>query len=62
VVEDDASLARSIVRGLSDEGFIVAHAADGHAVCEALRAGEWELLILDWWLPGPDRLASTLRF
>ena len=31
LVEDDASLARSIVNGLSDEGFAVAHAADGDA-------------------------------
>ena len=31
LVEDDASLARSIVDGLSDEGFTVAHAADGDA-------------------------------
>src|SRR3954470_3735728 len=36
VVEDDASLARSIVDGLSDEGFVVAHAADGDAAREAL--------------------------
>ena len=57
VVEDDASLARSIVDGLSDEGFAVAHAADGDAAREALRDGEWDLVILDWWLPGPDGLA-----
>ncbi len=29
VIEDDASLARSIVDGLSDDGFTVAHAGDG---------------------------------
>ena len=56
LVEDDASLARSIVDGLSDEGFTVAHAADGDAAREALRAGDWDLVILDWWLPGPDGL------
>ena len=56
LVEDDASLARSVVEGLSDEGFDVAHAADGNAAREALRAGEWDLVILDWWLPGPDGL------
>ena len=49
--------ARSIVEGLSDEGFTVAHAADGDAAREALRAGNWDLVILDWWLPGPDGLA-----
>ncbi len=57
LVEDDASLARSIVDGLSDEGFAVLHAADGDAAREALRAGDWDLVILDWWLPGPDGLA-----
>ena len=57
LVEDDASLARSIVDGLSDEGFTVAHALDGDAAREALRAGDWDLVILDWWLPGPDGLA-----
>ncbi len=56
LVEDDASLARSIVEGLSDEGFDVARAADGDAAREALRAGEWDLVVLDWWLPGLDGL------
>ena len=57
VIEDDASLARSIVDGLSDEGFTVAHAGDGNAGQHALRDGEWDLVILDWWLPGRDGLA-----
>ncbi len=56
VIEDDASLARSIVNGLSDEGFTVAHAGDGDAAREALQGGKWDLVILDWWLPGPDGL------
>jgi len=56
LVEDDASLARTIVDGLSDEGFTVAHAEDGDLAREALRAGDWDLVILDWWLPGPDGL------
>ena len=57
LVEDDASLARSIVDGLSDEGFEVGHAGDGSSAREALRSGEWDLVILDWWLPGPDGLS-----
>ncbi len=56
LVEDDASLARSIVAGLSDEGFTVSRASDGDAAREALRTGDWDLVILDWWLPGPDGL------
>jgi DNA-binding response OmpR family regulator len=57
VVEDDVSLARSIVDGLSDEGFEVTHAADGDAAIRAVRGADWDLVILDWWLPGPDGLA-----
>jgi two-component system copper resistance phosphate regulon response regulator CusR len=57
VIEDDASLARSIVDGLSDEGFTVAHAGDGDRARDALRDGVWDLVILDWWLPGRDGLA-----
>jgi DNA-binding response OmpR family regulator len=56
VVEDDASLARSIVCGLSDEGFSVAHAADGDEARQALRSPDWDLIIPDWWLPGLDGL------
>ena len=56
LVEDDASLARSIVGGLSEEGFAVSHVADGDSAREALRAGDWDLVILDWWLPGTDGL------
>ena len=56
VVEDDASLARSIVEGLSDEGFAVSHVSDGDSAREALRRDVWDLVILDWWLPGPDGL------
>jgi CheY-like chemotaxis protein len=56
LVEDDASVARTVVEGLSDEGFAVSHAADGDAAREALHAGGWDFVILDWWLPGPDGL------
>ena len=47
LVEDDASLARSIVEGLSDEGFAVTHAADGDAALEALRS-DTPTLFLSW--------------
>lgn len=56
LVEDDASLARAVTEGLSDEGFALSHAADGAAAWEALNSGEWDLVILDWWLPGKDGL------
>lgn len=61
LVEDDASLARSIVDGLSDEGFAVSQVGDGGSARLALRSDEWDLVILDWWLPGPDGLEVLKR-
>jgi two-component system copper resistance phosphate regulon response regulator CusR len=56
VVEDDSSLADSIVDGLMDEGFAVGHAGDGEEALRALRGGDWDLVLLDWSLPGMDGL------
>ena len=60
IVEDEAELADFVVRGLREEGFTVAHAADGEQAWESMRFGEWDLIVLDWWLPGEDGL-SVLR-
>ncbi len=57
VVEDDESLALSITSGLLDEGYAVVHAGDGNAAEKLLRDQNWDLAILDWWLPGQDGLA-----
>ncbi|MGP0062409.1 MAG: hypothetical protein ACLQGP_02245 [Isosphaeraceae bacterium] len=48
VVEDDASLAESIVGGLADAGFAVAHTPDDDVSWEALQSGVWDHMILDW--------------
>jgi DNA-binding response OmpR family regulator len=62
VVEDDAEIADSLVRGLGEEGFIVEHAPDGEVAREALHGLTWDLIILDWWLPGSDGLTLLRRF
>ena len=62
IVEDEAELADFVVRGLREEGFTVAHAADGEQAWDAMRAGEWDLIVLDWWLPGEDGLTVLRRF
>jgi DNA-binding response OmpR family regulator len=56
LVEDDASLAGSIIGGLGEEGFLVEHAGDGVAAARALGSSAYDLVILDWWLPGRDGL------
>jgi two-component system copper resistance phosphate regulon response regulator CusR len=60
VVEDEAAIADFIVRGLSEEGFQVVHAANGIDAAHRLATEVWDLVLLDWWLPGKDGL-SVLR-
>ena len=50
------------MRGLREEGFTVEHASDGDDGCFALQNGSWDLVILDWWLPGQDGLSVLTRF
>src|SRR5947208_10767924 len=62
VIEDDPAIADFVVRGLREEGFTVEHAADGESGWHALNAGDWDVVLLDWWLPGTDGLALLRRF
>lgn len=62
VIEDEKKIAAFIVRGLREEGFTVERAADGEEGWHALQTGTWDLVLLDWWLPGPDGLTLLRRF
>jgi two-component system copper resistance phosphate regulon response regulator CusR len=62
VVEDEAKIADFLIRGLREEGYAVEHASDGGAAWHALRSGEWDLVLLDWWLPGEDGMTLLQRF
>lgn len=61
VVEDEARIADFLVRGLSEEGYSVEHAADGRAAWSMLQSGTWDLVIMDWWLPGEDGIQVLKR-
>ena len=62
VVEDEAEIADFLIRGLREEGFTVEHAADGSTAGTACGNGTWDLVLLDWWLPGTGRLACCKRY
>jgi two-component system copper resistance phosphate regulon response regulator CusR len=62
VIEDEEKIADFVVRGLREEGYAVEHAADGTRAWSALRSGEWDLVVLDWWLPDEDGLTLLQRF
>lgn len=62
VIEDEENVADFLLRGLREEGFTAERAADGDAGWAALREGGWDLVLLDWWLPGADGLELLGRF
>src|SRR4051812_3060862 len=62
VIEDEHEIADFLVRGLREEGFTVERAADGEEGWHHLRTGTWDVVLLDWWLPGSDGLSLLQRF
>src|SRR5262245_46493666 len=62
LVEDEADVADFVMRGLREEGFSVERSADGDAALRALNRADWDLVLLDWWLPGHDGLQVVKRF
>jgi two-component system OmpR family response regulator len=63
LVEDDAKLVRALERGLGREGYAIDVARDGHEALEQAGAREYDAIVLDVMLPGPDGFAvcETLR-
>ena len=63
LVEDDASLAKVIVRGLAEEGHAVDHASTVAAATESLGINHYDLVVLDLGLPDGDGidLCQTVR-
>jgi two-component system OmpR family response regulator len=57
VVEDDASLARVLERGLAEEGHEVTRVGDGERALVGLCDGDFDLCVLDVMLPRLDGFA-----
>ncbi|OWK39065.1 response regulator transcription factor [Fimbriiglobus ruber] len=62
LIEDDEEIGEFVAQGLREEGFVVELAADGHSGGHALSTSVWDLVVLDWWLPGPDGLTLLRQF
>src|SRR5947209_6873529 len=62
LIEDEAEIADFLVRGLREEGYTVEHAADGESAWHALTTSTWDVILLDWWLPGADGLTLLRRY
>ena len=63
LVEDDQKAARLLARGFREEGFVVDVVASAEEADELSFLTAYELIILDWMLPGKDGLSlcRTLR-
>ena len=63
LVEDDATIAEFVGRGLREAGFVVDHATDGEAGLTAALAQPYDVAIVDVMLPHRDGLSviETLR-
>jgi DNA-binding NtrC family response regulator len=63
LVDDDQAFRVSTATLLTDEGHRVAEAADGQAAVDALKGGDFDLILMDLRMPGVDgiQLVEVLR-
>src|SRR5687768_11750007 len=61
VVEDEAALAESIVRGLREQGYAVDVAGDGIEALEVAHDADFDVILLDIMLPRLDGIAVCRR-
>ena len=61
VVDDEPGIRQSLSGVLEDEGYAVSAVESGEACLAALPGGEFELALLDIWLPGLDGLDVLSR-
>lgn len=59
VVEDELRVRAFIKRGLEEEGYAVHEAQDGLQAINTLLEGGFELVLLDWMLPGLNGLQRS---
>jgi DNA-binding response OmpR family regulator len=57
LIEDDAKAARLLARGLEEEGFVVDVAGSAEQGDERAFVCDYDLIVLDWMLPGKDGLS-----
>ena len=61
VVEDEARLARLVVRVLGEEGYAAEAASDGRSALARVLAEPFDLLVVDWMLPDLDGVQVVRR-
>lgn len=57
LIEDDRKAAKLVAKGLQEEGFVVDVALTGEEGEEQAAVNEYDVIVLDWLLPGKDGIA-----
>jgi DNA-binding response OmpR family regulator len=57
LIEDDRKAAKLLAKGLQEEGFVVDVASTGEDGEEQATVNEYDVIVLDWLLPGKDGIA-----
>jgi DNA-binding response OmpR family regulator len=57
LIEDDRKAAKLLARGFQEEGFVVDLAETGEVGEEQAAVNEYDVIVLDWLLPGKDGIA-----
>jgi DNA-binding response OmpR family regulator len=61
IVEDEPAIRHGLVELLRTQGFDLDVAVDGHEAQIKLKTGRYDLVLLDWMLPGVDGLTLLQR-
>lgn len=61
VIEDDAAMSGLLQKGLQEENHVASVASDGRAGLELAANYQFDVIILDWMLPGMDGLEVSRR-
>ncbi len=62
LVEDDIDLATTVVDGLQDERHVVELATNGNDGADLLQLEEFDIIVLDWDLPGKSGVEIAKQF
>ena len=57
LIEDDRKAAKLLAKGLHEDGFVVDVAPTGETGEEQAFVNEYDVIVLDWLLPGKDGIA-----
>ncbi len=61
IVEDEAKILRSLEKGLSSEGYVVDTAGDSDSAVTLVESGSYDLILLDWMIPGAHDGPELIR-